>query len=148
MIHNGPGYGIVAKRDYLAIRTRRIAVDNTTEPPLIRPAPARGRGYGSPRPNARHSAGQQQVSDPYKYRLKLQYANHCLRSEALLVDATLNTLSVLVRTRPSTSARIVNTILNFNPLKLANSPMTPKTKVLLKSMEKTTRMLLIHLSKR
>lgn len=38
--------------------------------------------------------------------------------------------------------------MNFNPLKLANSPMTPKTKVLLKSMEKTTRMLLIHLLKR
>lgn len=75
-------------------------------------------------------------------------ANHCYHSDALLVDATLNTLSVLVRTRPSTSARIVNTILNFNPLKLANSPMTPKTKVLVKSMEKTTRMLLIHLSKR
>lgn len=38
--------------------------------------------------------------------------------------------------------------MNFNPLKLANSPMTPKTKVLVKSMEKTTRMLLIHLLKR
>ncbi|KAB5530441.1 hypothetical protein GE09DRAFT_391788 [Coniochaeta sp. 2T2.1] len=69
-------------------------------------------------------------------------------SDAILVDGTLNTLSVLVRTRPSTSARIVNTILNFNPLKLANSPMTPKTKVLLKSMEKTTRLLMFHLSKR
>lgn len=42
----------------------------------------------------------------------------------------------------------MNAILNFNPLKLANSPMTPKTRVLVKSMEKTTRMLLIHLSKR
>lgn len=38
--------------------------------------------------------------------------------------------------------------MNFNPLKLANSPMTSKTKVLVKSMEKTTRMLLIHLLKR
>lgn len=38
--------------------------------------------------------------------------------------------------------------MNFNPLKLANSPMTPKAKVLVKSMEKTTRMLLIHLLKR
>jgi len=42
----------------------------------------------------------------------------------------------------------MNTVLAFNPLKLANSPMTPKTKVLIKSMEKTTRMLLIHLLKR
>ncbi|KAI2466228.1 hypothetical protein F4781DRAFT_406363 [Annulohypoxylon bovei var. microspora] len=69
-------------------------------------------------------------------------------SDALVVDATLNTLSILVRNRPATSNRILNTVLNFNPLKLANSPMTPKTKVLVKSMEKTTRMLLIHLSRR
>ena len=69
-------------------------------------------------------------------------------SDALLVDATLNTLSVLIRTRPSTANRILNTVLNFNPLKLANSPMTPKTKVLIRSMEKTTRMLLFHLLKR
>ncbi|KAI1470368.1 uncharacterized protein F4812DRAFT_417279 [Daldinia caldariorum] len=69
-------------------------------------------------------------------------------SDALIVDATLNTLSILVRNRPATSNRIVNTILNFNPLKLASSPLTPRTKVLIKSMEKTTRMLLIHLSRR
>ncbi|OTB06529.1 hypothetical protein M426DRAFT_318931 [Hypoxylon sp. CI-4A] len=69
-------------------------------------------------------------------------------SDALLIDATLNTLSILIRNRPATSNRILNTILNFNPLKLANSPLTPKTKVLIKSMEKTTRMLLMHLSRR
>ncbi|GAB1310164.1 Symplekin/Pta1 N-terminal domain-containing protein [Madurella fahalii] len=69
-------------------------------------------------------------------------------SDALLVDATLNCLSILIRTRPNTSSRIINSVLNFNPLKLANSPMTPKTKVLVKSMEKTTRMLLTHLLKR
>ncbi|KAI1481867.1 hypothetical protein F4774DRAFT_372387 [Daldinia eschscholtzii] len=69
-------------------------------------------------------------------------------SDALIVDATLNTLSILVRNRPATSNRIVNTVLNFNPLKLASSPLTPRTKVLIKSMEKTTRMLLMHLSRR
>ncbi|KAK3984844.1 mRNA cleavage and polyadenylation specificity factor complex subunit pta1 [Cladorrhinum sp. PSN332] len=69
-------------------------------------------------------------------------------NDALLVDATLNCLSILVRTRPSTSNRIINCIMNFNPLKLANSPMTPTIKVLVKSMEKTTRMLLIHIIKR
>ncbi|KAI0160990.1 hypothetical protein GGR52DRAFT_562481 [Hypoxylon sp. FL1284] len=68
--------------------------------------------------------------------------------DALIVDSTLNTLSILIRNRPATSNRILNTILNFNPLKIANSPMTPKTKVLAKSMEKTTRMLLMHLSRR
>ncbi|KAK3496966.1 uncharacterized protein B0T23DRAFT_309331 [Neurospora hispaniola] len=66
-------------------------------------------------------------------------------SDALIVDATLNTLSILIRTRPATSSRITNAVLNFNPLKLANSPMTPKNKVLVKSMTKTTQMLLKHL---
>ncbi|KAF9876520.1 mRNA cleavage and polyadenylation specificity factor complex subunit [Colletotrichum karsti] len=69
-------------------------------------------------------------------------------SDVLIVDATLNCLSVLIRTRPGTANRILNAVLNFNPLKLANSPMTPKTRVMVKSMEKTTRMLLIHLCKR
>ncbi|CAM1506703.1 Fc.00g063440.m01.CDS01 [Cosmosporella sp. VM-42] len=69
-------------------------------------------------------------------------------SDALVVDATLNCLSILVRTRPGTSNRILNALLNFNPLKLANSPMTPKNRVMIKSMEKTSRLLLIHLTKR
>ncbi|KAH6634141.1 hypothetical protein B0J18DRAFT_9852 [Chaetomium sp. MPI-SDFR-AT-0129] len=69
-------------------------------------------------------------------------------SDALLVDATINCLSILARTRPSTSNRILNTVLNFNPLKLANSPMTPKTKVLVRSLEKTTRMFLTHILRR
>ncbi|KAF4453834.1 hypothetical protein F53441_3520 [Fusarium austroafricanum] len=69
-------------------------------------------------------------------------------SDALIVDATLNCMSILVRTRPTTSNRVINALLNFNPLKLANSPLTPKTRVMIRSMEKTTRMLLIHLIKR
>jgi symplekin len=69
-------------------------------------------------------------------------------SDALLVDATLNCLSILARTRPNTSTRILNSVLNFNPLKLANSPMTPKTKVVVRSLEKTTRVFLTHLLRR
>ncbi|KAH7023149.1 hypothetical protein EDB80DRAFT_558563 [Ilyonectria destructans] len=69
-------------------------------------------------------------------------------SDALVVDATLNCLSILIRTRPTTSNRILNAILSFNPLKLANSPLTPKNRVMIKSMEKTSRLLLIHLTKR
>ncbi|KAJ2998090.1 hypothetical protein NUW58_g434 [Xylaria curta] len=70
-------------------------------------------------------------------------------SDPLLVDATLNTLSILVRQRPKTSSRIISTLFNFNPLRLATTaPLTPKTKVLVKSMEKTTRMLLTHLYRR
>ncbi|SPO00910.1 related to PTA1 - pre-tRNA processing protein / PF I subunit [Cephalotrichum gorgonifer] len=69
-------------------------------------------------------------------------------SDALVVNATLNCLPIIVRTRPNTSARILNTVLNFNPMKLASSPMTAKDRVQVKSMEKTTRMFLIHLVKR
>ncbi|KAK2606134.1 hypothetical protein QQS21_003417 [Conoideocrella luteorostrata] len=69
-------------------------------------------------------------------------------TDALLVDATLNCLSILVRTRPATSSRILNALLNFNPLQLANSPLTPRSRVMIKSMEKTARLLLIHLAKR
>ncbi|KAL2155070.1 hypothetical protein VTH82DRAFT_3746 [Thermothelomyces myriococcoides] len=69
-------------------------------------------------------------------------------SDVLLVDATINCLSILARTRPNTTNRILNTVLNFNPLKLANSPMTPKMRVLVKSLEKTTRMFLTHLLRR
>jgi symplekin len=69
-------------------------------------------------------------------------------SDALLVDATLNCLSILARTRPNTSTRILNAVLSFNPLKLANSPMTPKTKVVVRSLEKTTRVFLTHLLRR
>lgn len=66
----------------------------------------------------------------------------------VLVNATLNSLSLLVRARPRIANKILNVILNFNPLKLANSPMTPKLRVMVKSMEKTTRSLLIHINKR
>ncbi|KAH6651036.1 hypothetical protein F5144DRAFT_71747 [Chaetomium tenue] len=69
-------------------------------------------------------------------------------SDALLVDATINCLSILTRSRPNTSNRILNTVLNYNPLKLANSPMTSKTRVLVRSLEKTTRMFLTHLLRR
>ncbi|KAL2270961.1 hypothetical protein VTJ83DRAFT_332 [Remersonia thermophila] len=70
-------------------------------------------------------------------------------SDVLLVDATINCLSILARTRPGTTNRILNAVLNFNPLRLAtSSPMTPKTKVLVRSLEKTTRMFLAHLLRR
>lgn len=69
-------------------------------------------------------------------------------SDALIVDATLNTLSILVRARPVTSNRTLNAIFNFNPFRLISTPMTPRTKVLARSMEKTVRLLLHHLSRR
>jgi symplekin len=71
-----------------------------------------------------------------------------LHSDAILVDATLNSLAVLIRARPQVGNRIINVLLNFNPLKQANSPMTPKSRVQIKSMEKTTRLLFININKR
>ncbi|RDA94151.1 hypothetical protein CP533_6587 [Ophiocordyceps camponoti-saundersi (nom. inval.)] len=69
-------------------------------------------------------------------------------SDALIIDATLNCLSILVRTRPATSGRILGALLSFNPLQAATSPMTAKMRVMIKSMEKTVRLLLMHLSRR
>lgn len=68
--------------------------------------------------------------------------------DAVPVNATLNSLSTLIRARPQLSNKILNVILNFNPLKEATSNMTPRTRVAIKSMEKTTRQLLIHIIKR
>lgn len=86
-----------------------------------------------------------------RYVLRSEYFAWCLAdsySDAILVDATLNSLSILIRARPNTANKILNVILNFNPLKQANSPMTPKLRVTVKSMEKTTRLLLTHIYKR
>ncbi|EKG22268.1 Armadillo-like helical protein [Macrophomina phaseolina MS6] len=69
-------------------------------------------------------------------------------SDALLVTATLNCLGCLIRTRASIANKIVSTVLNFNPLKLANSPMTPSLKVMVKSMERTVRALLLNVVKK
>jgi symplekin len=64
------------------------------------------------------------------------------------VTATLNTLGMLMHRRPIAAHKILNSVLNFNPLKIANSPMTPKNKVILKSIERTTRALLMNIMKR
>lgn len=62
-----------------------------------------------------------------------------------MVDATLNCLGYLIRMRPATSNRILNCVINFNPLVLSGPTMTTKTKILIKSIEKTTRMILLHI---
>ncbi|KAF1808643.1 mRNA cleavage and polyadenylation specificity factor complex subunit [Eremomyces bilateralis CBS 781.70] len=69
-------------------------------------------------------------------------------SDALLVTATLNCLGALIRSRASIANKIVNTVLYFNPLKLANSPMTPANRLKIKSMERTTRALLLNVIKK
>ena len=62
--------------------------------------------------------------------------------DPILVDATLNCLAVLIRSRPPLSTKIISAILGFNPMKLANAPMTPRLMVIVRSMERTTRALL------
>ncbi|KAI4200586.1 MAG: hypothetical protein LQ350_003833 [Teloschistes chrysophthalmus] len=71
-------------------------------------------------------------------------------SDPIAVDATLNCLGILIRTRQNIATRIVNAILNFNPFKQANSisPMTIKAKLQMKSMERTTRTVLLNVLRR
>jgi hypothetical protein len=69
-------------------------------------------------------------------------------SDGLVVTATLNSLGILMQRRPIAANKILNSVLNFNALKLANSPMTPKNKVILKSIERTTRALLVNIMKK
>lgn len=69
-------------------------------------------------------------------------------SDAILVNATLNCLALLIRSRPAVANKTISMILNFNPLKQANSPMTPRTRVTVKSMERSTRALLKNVNKR
>ncbi|PNS18551.1 hypothetical protein CAC42_5090 [Sphaceloma murrayae] len=71
-------------------------------------------------------------------------------SDALLVTATLNSLSSLVRGRASISNKIISTILNFNPFTLAQAqtPMTVKNKLLIRSMTRTTMSFLANIIKK
>ncbi|KAI9728264.1 MAG: hypothetical protein M1834_007757 [Cirrosporium novae-zelandiae] len=73
---------------------------------------------------------------------------HQETSDAILINSTLNCLAILIRTRPSVSNRILNAVLNFSPLKQMTGPLTPKHKVIIKSMERTARALLINANKR
>ncbi|KAL8872737.1 MAG: hypothetical protein Q9174_001676 [Haloplaca sp. 1 TL-2023] len=69
-------------------------------------------------------------------------------SDAILINATLNCLGILIRTRANAANRIINAILNFNPLKMASPSTTSKTKVHIKSMERTTRTVLMNVLRR
>ena len=68
--------------------------------------------------------------------------------EIIYISATLNCLGSLLRSRYSIYNKIISAILNFNPFKKASGSMTPKDKILVKSVEKTTRILLNNMIKR
>ncbi|KAE8150982.1 hypothetical protein BDV25DRAFT_171762 [Aspergillus avenaceus] len=69
-------------------------------------------------------------------------------SDPLLVNATLNSLSVLVRTRQSIGNKIINAVLSFVPAKQARTPITPAVRVGVKSMERTARALMVNIMRR
>lgn len=69
-------------------------------------------------------------------------------SDALLVNATLNCLPGLVRSRQSIANKIINAIINFNPAQQAQGPITPATRVKVKSMERTARALVLNIMKK
>lgn len=71
-----------------------------------------------------------------------------LASDPLLVNATLNCLSVLVRSRQSLANKIINTVLDFSPAKQMTSPATPTQRICVKSMERTVKALLVNIMKR
>ncbi|KAL4883664.1 hypothetical protein BJY04DRAFT_184082 [Aspergillus karnatakaensis] len=69
-------------------------------------------------------------------------------SDPILINATLNCLATLVRTRQSIGNKIINAVLNFFPARHARSPVTPAVRVGVKSMERTVRALFINIMKR
>ena len=69
-------------------------------------------------------------------------------SDAIFITATLNCVGVLLRTRPAISNRILTAIMNFNPFKLAENPLTPSLRVQVRSIERTVRAFLTNLMKR
>ncbi|OQD78533.1 hypothetical protein PENDEC_c001G04934 [Penicillium decumbens] len=69
-------------------------------------------------------------------------------SDPLLVNATLNCLAPLIRTRQSIANKIISAVIEFYPAKHAYPPITPSTRVGVKSMERTARALLINIMKK
>ncbi|GLI80615.1 hypothetical protein PoHVEF18_008970 [Penicillium ochrochloron] len=69
-------------------------------------------------------------------------------SDPLIVNATLNCLAPLIRTRQSIANKIIQTILDFFPAKHVRPPFTPTVRVGVKSMERTARALLFNVMKK
>lgn len=69
-------------------------------------------------------------------------------NDPLMIDATLNCLAILIRSRPAVANKIISAILNFNPFRLAiSTSMTPRVKVVIKSLERSTRAVLRNVLK-
>jgi symplekin len=88
--------------------------------------------------------GDHRLDRPSRYAL----AHLTGHSDGLVITATLNSLGMLIHRRPIAANKILSSLFKFNPLKLANAPMTPKNKVIIKSIERTTRALMMNIMKR
>lgn len=71
-----------------------------------------------------------------------------LDSDILLITATINATGALVKSRATIATRIINSILMFNPLKHATSPLTTKSRIIIRSIERTIRALFVSILKR
>ena len=71
-----------------------------------------------------------------------------LLSNAWLITAILNGLGSLIRHRPSIANRILSSILNYNPFASLDRSLNPRSKLLIKSIEKTLRALLLNVIKK
>ncbi|KAJ5612658.1 hypothetical protein N7510_005852 [Penicillium lagena] len=69
-------------------------------------------------------------------------------SDTLLVNATLNCLASLIRSRQSISNKIINAVLDFYPTQHVRPPFTPTVRVNVKSMERTARALIMNVVKK
>jgi symplekin len=67
--------------------------------------------------------------------------------DPILVDATLNCLAILIRSRPAVANKILAAVLSFNPFRAASTTMTPRLHVIYRSMERTTFALLKYVAK-
>ena len=70
-------------------------------------------------------------------------------SQPILIDATLNCLMLLIRSRQSIVNKIISTVLSFNPLKnVRASTMGPRERIVLRSLERNTRLFLMNIVRR
>ncbi|KAI9719190.1 MAG: hypothetical protein M1828_006283 [Chrysothrix sp. TS-e1954] len=70
------------------------------------------------------------------------------KPDAILVTATINSIGVLVRTRPPVANRILSAMLSFTPYHSATYPLDSRAKIAMKSMERTIRAFMLNLNKR
>ncbi|KAI9831385.1 MAG: hypothetical protein M1826_003558 [Phylliscum demangeonii] len=78
---------------------------------------------------------------------RLLSALHDQTKDALVVNATLNSVGVLIRIRPTVANKIISAVLRFSPMGDAKPPLPPKMRVIIKSMERTTKALLLNVNK-